>query len=184
MILRIFLLISIILFIPGCAEKGISQVNITQINNKNDMRLMPLIGFRELKWGQNPALETEYLLKNHDKYGKSYYKKNENLTLGKVVVNSMEYRAYDDKLFMITAAFSKEKKLISLSKYLTTKFGTPSILINSLQSREISWDFYSKDLLDGDPSTKLSLKFTNSTESGELSIISNQFQPPISIYFN
>lgn len=143
----------------------------------------PLIGFRGIAWGENPADAHGFMLNTTDKYGSYYSREHENLRLGGANLYSITYKTYNQKLYAVFFDFSDEQNYKLIANKFSDEFGDAWASSNDKIKKELSWEFNETTTKDSIPTVRVFLRFNKKTQQGVAAFIHDKLSPPIHLYF-
>ena len=175
-------LIFSVLFIISCS--GVKSTESTTPNSPpKSEHFTPLVGFRGITWGANPAEIQGFILDKTDKYGSYYSRENEHLQIGKAELYSITYKAYNHKFYAVFFDFSREQSYQLLADKFTDEFGEAWGSVKDKKKKELSWELHDSKANDSKPLVRIILRYDNNTQRGDAAFIYNSLTPPMSLYF-
>lgn len=156
---------------------------ITAKSPEESERLTPLVGFRGINWGEDPANVQGFMLEKTDKYGSYFSRGNENLRLDSAVLSSVTYKVYSQKLYAVTLEFINEENFELVMKKFFEEFGESWTSNKSTFEKELSWRLHEKSAKDSGPTATALIRFNSKTQQGFATFVYKEFAPPLSLYF-
>lgn len=178
----VFTILFIAVLQVGCS-KTVSDLDKSYRNTSMEYAEVSFTeGFRSLKWNVLLKNDPNFLLKNSDKYGNQYFRKNERLTLYGANIQKILYKTYDDKLFLVKISFTGQVNYKLIFDELNKLYGVASRMKqdNSLLFVEHRWGLLSPE--NENAAIGLILDYSAIKKTGRFMVIYEKNRPPLDIY--